>query len=75
MSVRTIAMISASIILTGAPATAAPKQAPKDQGQSGAAKYCLQYENDTGSRLRRQECRTKEEWQRLGIDVDEGQRK
>jgi hypothetical protein len=72
MSVRTIVMISASIILTGSPAIAAPKQAPK--GQPGQ-KYCLQYENDTGSRLRRQECRTKEEWQRLGVDVNEGQRK
>ena len=71
MSVRTIAMISASIILVGAPAYAAPKQATRDQGQ----KICLQYENDTGSRLRRQECRTREEWQRLGIDIDAGQRK
>jgi len=68
-------MISASIILMGAPGNAAPKQGSRDQAQPKAQKYCLQYENETGSRLRREECRTREEWQRLGVDLDEGQRK
>jgi hypothetical protein len=75
MRFRNIAMISASIVLIGSSANAAPAQAPKDQGQPRAQKYCVQYENDTGSRLRRQECRTREEWQRLGVDIGEGQRK
>jgi len=33
--------------------------------------YCLQYTQDTGSRINRTECRTKKDWERLGVDVDE----
>ena len=64
-------MISASFILMGASANAAaPKQADnKDTSKPRAQKYCVQYENNTGSRLRQQECRTKEEWARLGVDI------
>lgn len=51
-----------------APATvsAAPNKSAQDQ-----QKYCIQYEQDTGSRINRVECRTKAEWARLGVNVDE----
>ena len=33
--------------------------------------YCLQFALDTGSRISRLECKTKKEWARLGVDVDD----
>ncbi|HEX6740623.1 MAG TPA: hypothetical protein VF079_02360 [Sphingomicrobium sp.] len=47
------------------------------QSNSAAAKpqakektYCFQFSLDTGSRISRMECKTKKEWERLGVDVD-----
>ena len=57
---------------------AAPAAAADPQGNSMDAKpaakektYCLQYALDTGSRINRVECKTKKDWQRLGVDVDD----
>ena len=36
--------------------------------------YCLQSDGDSGSHIKRVECRTKNDWQRLGVDVDEMQK-
>jgi hypothetical protein len=65
-------------ILTGAALLAVPAAAE----QSGKARpatpektYCLQYSQDTGSRISRTECRTKKEWARIGVDIDELMRK
>ena len=58
-----------SLILTSAPAAAEPakgKAAARDQ-----TKYCIEVEAITGSRISKMECRTKAEWARLGVDVDE----
>lgn len=33
-------------------------------------KYCIQYEKMVGSRLERQECKTKRQWVKEGVDVD-----
>jgi hypothetical protein len=58
-----------ALILGAAPATAADsaaKSAAKDQ-----TKYCIQVEPSTGSRISTTECRTKVEWESIGINVDE----
>lgn len=46
-------------VATGAPA------APAD------ARYCLRVEPITGTRLETIQCRTREEWARLEVDVDQ----
>ncbi len=65
-------------IVTGAALLAVPAAAE----QSGKARpaapektYCLQYSQDTGSRINRTECRTKKDWARIGVDIDELMRK
>ena len=47
-------------------AGAAPNKSAQDQ-----QKYCIQYEQDTGSRINRVECKTKAEWAKLGVYVDD----
>lgn len=66
-------IIGTSLLLIAAPAAAntGPKNtASKDPSQT-EVKYCFQFDSDTGSRIRKEECRTKKEWARLGVDVDE----
>ena len=70
MNIRTATMISATIVLMGTSANAAPRHAPKSQGQNEQV-YCIQYENQTGSRLARQQCMTKKQWAQEGVNVDE----
>jgi len=60
-------------ILAAAPATAADPQGNSMDAKPAAKEktYCLQYALDTGSRINRVECKTKKDWQRLGVDVDD----
>jgi hypothetical protein len=62
----------AAITLIAAPAFAKGNEvAPKtDKTSASEQKYCLSYDKTTGSRLNRQECRTKRNWAKDGIDVD-----
>ena len=62
--------VALSMALIAAPAaaqTSAPKteKAPADQ-----KKYCIQYDNVVGSRVSKQECKTKAEWVKDHVDVD-----
>ena len=62
-------VVLAGVTLLAFPAAA---QQPAKARQAPAEKtYCLRYTQDTGSHLTRTECRTKKEWARLGVDVDE----
>jgi hypothetical protein len=67
------------ILLTLAIALSAPATAQiagKDGSAASSAEarkplvYCIQYERETGSRLARQQCRTKKQWAQQGVDVD-----
>jgi hypothetical protein len=62
----------AAITLIAAPAVAKGNEvSPKtDKASASEQKYCLSYEKATGSRLDRQECRTKRNWAKDGVDVD-----
>ena len=44
--------------------TVAPKQAQQQKT------YCFQFSLDTGSRINRTECKTRKQWEMLGVDVD-----
>lgn len=52
----------------GAKQAEAPKTnvAPDAKGR----RYCVQYEEITGSRIQSVECKTKAAWARLGVDVE-----
>ena len=63
-------------LLTAVPTTAADNPtsntvAPKTQVASKEQTYCLQFGVDTGSRIKRVDCKTKKQWAQLGVDVDE----
>ncbi|HKP34715.1 MAG TPA: hypothetical protein VJT70_08055 [Sphingomicrobium sp.] len=61
-------------LILAVPATGAAAVSPKAKAQE-QPKYCFQYEQDTGSRISRMECKTKAEWARLGVDVDDSAKK
>jgi putative hemolysin len=64
-------------LLAAVPTTAAENQAdsntaaPKTQVAAKEQTYCLQSGVDTGSRIKRVECKTKRQWAQLGVDVDD----
>ena len=76
MSPKIIITALGALLATPAAATApAPQSTPAKQSRptaekADATKYCLTFENTTGSRIERSECRTKENWAKDGIDVD-----
>ena len=72
---RTI-LIAALTALIATPAAAEDRQSAPAKESSAAAKkakelkYCLTYEPITGSRTEKVECRTKAQWAKEGIDID-----
>lgn len=69
--------INLPLIALAMAAAAAPAQtgaaAQNRNGNAVAAeerKYCIEYEKMVGSRLERQECKTKRQWAKEGVDVD-----
>ena len=69
MRYKILAAFCATALMT-VPA-AAQQSAGKGREAGKAAVYCLQFSSDTGSRISRLECKTKKEWQRLGVELDE----
>ena len=78
-------LVAAGFVLSGAPAFAgsktdwqkpAPEQTATASTQAQDQKYCIDQNPDeaTGSRIYTHECRTKTEWAKRGVDVDEVQR-
>jgi hypothetical protein len=61
-----------SAIALAAPAAASVQSVNTLDNSSSASprKICLQYETDTGSRINRVECKTREQWARQGVQVD-----
>ena len=66
---KKILFASAIVSLMAVPAAA--QSAGKGRAADKEQVYCLQFSSETGSRISRLECKTKKEWQRLGIDLDE----
>ena len=71
ISKQIIAAVSMALIAVPASATVnssaskASKEAAADQ-----KKYCLSYDNVVGSRVNKQECKTKAEWAKERVDID-----
>lgn len=67
-----LASVALSFILATTAASAAPagKQGAKPSSEDAGQTYCLRIDA-TGSRYSKMECRTKAEWRRLGVDVDD----
>ena len=61
-------------VLLAVQATNAVAAPPKAKAQD-QQKYCFQYEQDTGSRINRIECKTRAEWARIGVYVDDSAKK
>lgn len=59
-----------SLALGTASAAAADSTAKKTVARD-QTKYCIQVEPTTGSRISTTECRTKAEWERVGVNLDE----
>ena len=57
--------------LIASQATAQQAGSANKRGPAEEKKYCIQFEPDTGSRVSPTECRTKKEWSRLGVQVDD----
>ena len=63
-------LITAIAMIT-APASAQVSDSSKaDKAAVSEQKYCLSYENVTGSRVSKQECKTKREWAKERVDID-----
>lgn len=43
----------------------------KPAAQSDEKKYCLQYDDLVGSRITKSECRTRKEWAKRGVELDD----
>lgn len=76
MSGKGIIIALSSVLIAAAPAGAKtePTQNTLKSGQQAPAaadkKFCIK-DTVTGTRMKAQECRTKAEWTRAGIDIDE----
>jgi hypothetical protein len=60
-------LLASLVALISSPALAgtAPKNKPSEKI------YCIQYEKETGSRIGRQDCLTKKQWEQQGVNVDD----
>jgi hypothetical protein len=61
------------MVLIAVPAAATVNSAAGKVSKSKAEdqkKYCLSYDNVVGSRVTKQECKTKAEWAKDRVDVD-----
>ena len=65
-------LLTATIALIAAAPAAAKGNSDSATGKSAASeqKYCLEYERVTGSRVSKQECKTKAEWAKERVDID-----
>ena len=64
------AALGALLIAASAPAQQSQGNSVAPKARAAEKTYCLQFGFDTGSRINRTECKTKREWAKLGIDVD-----
>jgi len=69
--------IASAMLLSSTAASTAPGdngQKPSKSARApaqSAPKYCIAYDDTTGSRVRQQECKTREQWAKQGVNIDE----
>ena len=69
------ALIAIALAAAATPVSAQGGAATQNRAGNAATtaketKYCVQLEQMVGSRLNREECKTKREWAREGVDID-----
>jgi hypothetical protein len=69
--IASAATVMAASLISGTALAAAPNSSGQQKSQRAEKKYCLSYDNVVGSRLTRAECRTKAQWLREGIDINQ----
>lgn len=70
---KLLTTVGLGLVLTITTAAAAPASKPANKPSSQLADqqvYCLKLDRATGSNIDRSGCRTKAEWRKLGIDLD-----
>jgi hypothetical protein len=68
ISMKRVLIASAIVSLMAVPAAAQSTSKGRAAGKEPV--YCLQFSSETGSRISRMECRTKKDWERLGVELD-----
>lgn len=67
-------ILAAAMAAIAVPVSAANTSAGQKSEKNAAAidqkKYCVAYDNVVGSRVSRQECKTKAEWAKDRVDID-----
>ena len=66
---KLLSTVGLGLVLAITTAAAAPTTKPADKPGDQQV-YCLKLERMTGSNVDRSGCRTKAEWRKLGIDLD-----
>ena len=71
--VKVLVTVGLGLIVAASAAPAAPiaKSGGNTSAQAPETKYCLKLDRMTGSNIDRSGCRTKAEWRKLGIDIDD----
>ena len=68
-----VPLVALSMILLAGPVSAAELEASQKQAENAVPakekKYCIRYEDTTGTRVPIRECRTKADWARDGVEV------
>ena len=72
MAYKTVIVAALGIIAAASPASATTREPPPgiSPADSPDTRYCLRTEADTGSRIERIRCYTREDWALLGVDLD-----
>lgn len=70
MAHHELAAVLAMMTVAALPSTANPAATGAPAG-SPTTRYCLRVEPVTGSRIETIQCRTREEWAELDLDVDQ----
>ena len=67
-------ILAAAMALIAVPASAtgnsSDQKSDKNAAGADSKKYCISYDNIVGSRVNRQECKTKAEWAKDRVDID-----
>ena len=73
MTYRALA-VALMISVVASPAVAkgtADQKSSEQQASVDKKKYCIKFDEVTGSRISRDDCRTKKEWAAEGVEVEE----
>jgi hypothetical protein len=69
-SKQIIAVVGMALIAVPASATTNTVAAKSGKSEADQKKYCVAYDGVVGSRVTKQECKTKAEWAKDRVDID-----